>query len=98
MLGTGLIGMFYTQTLHAHRSHDRVKMVYSRSVEKAMQFASDHDIPKYTDDLAAAINHPETDVVVIGLPNHLHRQAVELAAAAGKAILCTKPLAKFFII
>jgi predicted dehydrogenase len=44
--------------------------------------------------MAAAINDPETDVVVVGLPNHLHRDAVLLAAQAGKAVLCTKPLAR----
>jgi hypothetical protein len=31
MLGAGLIGMFYTQTLHANRSRDKVHVLYSRS-------------------------------------------------------------------
>ena len=44
--------------------------------------------------MAEAINDPETDVVVIGLPNHLHEEAARLAAEAGKAVLCTKPLAR----
>ena len=44
--------------------------------------------------MAEAINDPETDVVVIGLPNHLHEEAVRLAVEAGKAVLCTKPLAR----
>ena len=35
MLGTGLIGTFYTQTLHGLRSRDRVVNVYSRSAERA---------------------------------------------------------------
>ena len=30
---------------------------------------------------------------MIGLPNHLHLEAVELCAKHGKAVLCTKPLA-----
>jgi hypothetical protein len=34
MLGTGLIGGFYTQTLHGQRSRDRVQVVYSRSRER----------------------------------------------------------------
>lgn len=93
MLGTGLIGMFYTMTLHSHRGQDRVHCVYSRTAERAQKFAADWDIPRHTTDMAAAINDPETDVVVIGLPNNLHKKAVELAAKAGKAILCTKPLA-----
>jgi len=94
MLGTGLIGMFYTMTLHGGRSRDRVQVAYSRSEERAKQFAKDWDIPVWTTDMAEAINHPETDVVVIGLPNHLHEEAVRLSAEAGKAILCTKPLGR----
>ena len=34
------------------------------------------------------------DVVHICAPNHLHEDAVSLAAAAGKAVLCTKPLGR----
>ena len=94
MLGTGLIGMFYTMTLHNQRGADRVHSVYSRREERANTFAEEWNIPHATTDLAEAINHPETDTVVIGLPNNLHLRAVELAAAAGKAILCTKPLGR----
>ena len=46
MLGTGLIGMFYTMTLHSGRGRDRVKVVYSRTLERAQEFAKDWDIPK----------------------------------------------------
>jgi len=42
----------------------------------------------------AAVTHPETDVVVVGIPNHLHVEAVEAAVAAGKAVLVTKPLGR----
>jgi predicted dehydrogenase len=94
MLGTGLIGMFYTMTLHGLRSRDKVTVAYSRSEERAKKFAADWNIPRYTTSMADAINDPETDVVVIGLPNHLHEEAVTLAAKAGKAILCTKPLGR----
>ena len=94
MLGTGLIGMFYTMTLHNQRGADRVQSVYSRREERATTFAEEWNVPHATTDLAEAINHPETDTVVIGLPNNLHLKAVELAAAAGKAILCTKPLGR----
>lgn len=94
MLGAGLIGMFYTMTLHGARSRDRVEVIYSRSQSRAEAFAKEWGIPKATNDLAAAINDPETDVVVIGLPNYQHVEAVDLAAKAGKAVLLTKPLAR----
>src|SRR5919197_4637543 len=94
MLGTGLIGLFYTNTLHAGRGRDRVHVVYSRSEERARSFAGDWDIPVWTTDLEEAVAHPETDVVIVGLPNHLHEETIALVARHGKAVLCTKPLAR----
>ncbi len=94
MLGTGLIGDFYTMPLHGQRGRDRVQVVYSRSDERGQAFKQRWDIPHSTTSMEEAINHPDTDVVVIGLPNFLHEEAITLAADAGKAILCTKPLAR----
>jgi predicted dehydrogenase len=92
MLGAGLIGMFYTQTLHGQRGGDRVHVLFSRSEKRARESAEAWGVAKWTTDLAEAIADPETDVVVVGLPNVLHREAVLMAAEAGKAVLCTKPL------
>ena len=36
---------------------------------------------------------PGLDAVYVATPNHLHRPLVEAAAAAGKAVLCEKPMA-----
>ncbi len=94
MLGTGLIGTFYTMCLHGQRSRDQVVGIYSRSRERADKFATDWNIPHPFTDLKEAIEDPDTGVVVIGLPNSQHEEAVHLAAAAGKAILCTKPLGR----
>lgn len=94
MLGTGLIGLFYTLTLHGQRNRDRVEVIYSRTQERADKFAQDLGVPHAVTDMKAAIEHPDTDTVVIGLPNHLHEEAVKLAAEAGKAVLLTKPLAR----
>lgn len=94
MLGTGLIGRFYTEALHGKRSRDRVHMVYSRDPQKAREFADAYDIPQSTDRLEDAISDPNVDAVVIGLPNHLHEECVVKAAQAGKAVLCTKPLGR----
>lgn len=93
MLGTGLIGRFYTQSLLGFRGKDEIKVVCGRRPEPTAQFAQEFNIPRWTTDIAEAVNDPEVDVVIIGLPNYLHKQAALLAAEAGKAILCTKPLA-----
>jgi predicted dehydrogenase len=94
MLGTGLIGDFYTMTLHGQRGRDRVRVVYSRSAERGAAFKQRWDIPESTTDMDAAINHPDTDVVIVALPNFLHEEAIAKVAAAGKAVLCTKPLGR----
>jgi predicted dehydrogenase len=94
MLGTGLIGDFYTMTIHGPRTRDSVGVVYSRSEERGRAFSDRWDIPTHTTSLEDAINHPETDVVVVGLPNFLHEEAIALTADAGKAVLVTKPLAR----
>ena len=94
MLGTGLIGDFYTMTLHGQRNRDSVHVVYSRSQERGAAFSKRWNIPKYTTDMSEAINDPEVSVVIVALPNHMHEEAISLAATAGKAVFCTKPLAR----
>ncbi len=94
MLGTGLIGDFYTMTLHGQRGRDSVRVVYSRSEERGTAFRDRWAIPESTTDLRAAIEHPDADVVIVALPNFLHEEAIGLAAAAGKPVLCTKPLGR----
>ncbi|CAN5436173.1 Gfo/Idh/MocA family oxidoreductase [soil metagenome] len=94
MLGTGLIADFYTMALHGQRNRDHVRVVYSRNEERGRAFAERHGIPEHTTDMHAAIDHPETDAVIVGLPNFLHEDAVNAVAAAGKAVLVTKPLGR----
>ena len=44
MLGTGLIGTFYTMSLHGLRSRDEVVLVYSRSEERGAKFAKENKL------------------------------------------------------
>ena len=94
ILGTGFISDFYTSTLHSQRALDRVHTVYSRSIKKGNIFKEKWGIENCTDDMNSAINNTEVDTIIIGLPNHLHKDAVLAAAEAGKSILCTKPLGR----
>ena len=94
MLGTGLIGDFYTMTLHGQRGRDRVAVAYSRSPERGAAFSERWGIPAHTTSIDEAIGHADVDTVVVALPNFLHEEVIAIAAEAGKAILCTKPLAR----
>lgn len=93
LLGTGLIGTFYTMSLHAHRRKDIIHTVCSVPEQAAREFAEKYSIPKYTSSIKEAVEDPETDLVIVALPNYLHREAILMACRAGKNVLCTKPLA-----
>jgi predicted dehydrogenase len=94
MLGTGLIGLFYTMSLRGKRSRDRVVVVQGRDPGKTRAFAEAHGIPRSTTSLEEAVSAGDVDLVVVGLPNNLHLEAVTAACRAGKGVLCTKPLAR----
>lgn len=94
MLGSGFIAGFYTNALQKYRSRDEVVIAYSRNEENLRRFCEQYNVPEYTTDMAKAVQSPEVDLVVIGLPNHLHREAIELCVQAGKGVLCTKPLGR----
>jgi predicted dehydrogenase len=81
-------------TIHGQRSRDRIHTVCALTNDEARAFAGKWEIPHWTSDMDKAVRHPETDLVIVGLPNNLHKKACLLAAEAGKAVLCTKPLAR----
>jgi predicted dehydrogenase len=93
LLGSGFIANFYAVSLLGQRRKDKIHVVCSVPEESARDFAAKWNIPKYTSSMKEAVDDPETEVVVIGLPNYLHKEAILLSCAAKKHVLCTKPLA-----
>lgn len=93
LLGTGFIGRFYTMSLMRLRGQVKIETVFAKTKEEAKSFAEEFDVPHWTDNMEEAVRDPNTDTVLIGLPNFLHKKAVLLAADAGKSVLSTKPLA-----
>lgn len=93
LLGTGLIGGFYAMSLINQRKKDVILNVCSGHENTAREFAKKFNIPRYTTDIREAIEDPEAEVIVIGLPNYLHKEAIFMACEAKKHVLCTKPLA-----
>ena len=66
--------------------------VVSRDRDRASSFAQKHGIPRVFDDYRSMLASDEIDAVYNPLPNTMHREWTELAAANGKHIFCEKPL------
>ena len=86
---------------HAHRfmapaiqkaANNRLVAVYSRDIQRAKQFAQEHNCPLAYDSLEALLGNKEINAVYIGSPNHIHKEQVLAASKAGKHILCDKPM------
>ena len=93
LLGSGFVATFYMNGLKEVPNQE-VIMNYSQKEEYAKSFAKDWKIPKWTTDMAKVVENPEVDLVIIALPNFVHKEAAILACKSGKNVVCTKPLAR----
>jgi predicted dehydrogenase len=69
-----------------------VTAVAARDPARARAFADRHDIPVVHGTYAELVDDPEIDAVYIPLPNALHAEWTLAAIAAGKHVLCEKPM------
>ena len=69
--------------------------VAARTPERAAAYAARHGIPRVFTDYHELLALPDVDAVDLCVPNHLHRPMTEAAAAAGKHVICTKPLTAY---
>ncbi len=94
ILGSGFISRFYADALIGQRRKDEITIVYSRTLSNAKKFADDYKVPNFTDSIKECVSHKDIDAVIIGLSNDMHLEAVLACTAAGKHVLCTKPLGR----
>lgn len=92
----GLVGSQFVSTIHAE-ALKRVPgaelfAVTSPTAGHAEQFARKHGVRHAFRDYQKMLEAAEIDLVVLGCPNDLHCAFTERAAAAGKHIVCEKPL------
>lgn len=93
ILGSGFIADSYADSLLDVRG-GVLAANFSRDPARADEFARRWGSPRAVTDIAELCAADDIDVVVIALPNEAHLDAVRIAAAAGKGIICTKPLAR----
>lgn len=76
------------------RSPDiEVLAVGSRNLEKAREMADELGIARAYGSYEELLADPDIEAIYNPLPNHLHVPLTLQAAAAGKAVLCEKPIA-----
>lgn len=95
-LRVGVIGTGFGATVQipAFRAHPRVEVVAVASSQpgRARRVADTFGVRHAFDDYAA-LAAADLDLVSITAPPHLHRPMTEAAVAAGRHVLCEKPMA-----
>jgi predicted dehydrogenase len=70
----------------------QIAAVAARDSDRAAAFAAKHQIQRSYGDYAALIADPDLDAVYVPLPNGRHAEWTLAAIAAGKHVLCEKPM------
>jgi len=70
-----------------------VVAVMSSSPERAAAYARTHGVAHATSSVEELVNRADIDAVYVSTTNELHRDQALAAVAAGKHVLCEKPLA-----
>lgn len=91
IIGTGVMGAFHAQCLHAEVSEAEVTAVADLDPARAGAAAAAVGATAFSDPLEL-IEHPEVDAVLIASPDFLHAEQTLACIAAGKPTLCEKPL------
>src|SRR5262252_7655923 len=92
ILGTARIGTRKVIPAMQRSAWIDVRAIASRSEAAARQAASELCIPRAYGSYEALLADPEIEAVYNPLPNHLHVSLTLQAAAAGKHVLCEKPI------
>ena len=71
-----------------------LKTVCARNGEKAAAFAAQWGYERFDTDWRKVVESPDIDAVDIASPNDTHHDIAIAAAAAGKIVLCEKPLGR----
>ena len=91
VIGTGFIGTVHVEALR--RIGVQVRGVLGSSPERGTERAGALGVPKAYASLDELLDHDRVDVVHVTSPNHLHVPQAAAILAAGRHVVCEKPLA-----
>lgn len=91
IVGLGSIAETHAQVI-ANLKDCYLEAVCSRTMDKAVEFASRHGNPKAFDEVEYMLEDPDVDIVVITTPCGAHLHPAKLALRAGKHVIVEKPI------
>nr|WP_321986290.1 Gfo/Idh/MocA family oxidoreductase [uncultured Lichenicoccus sp.] len=97
VVGLGVLALEEILPGFGQAAHVRLAAVVSGRSEKARAIAAQHGVPEKNvysyANFDSIRDNPDIDAVYIVLPNAMHAEFTLRAAAAGKHVLCEKPMA-----
>lgn len=91
VIGSGFIGTVHVEALR--RIGVQVRGVLGSSAERGAERAERLGVPHAYASLEELLDDDRVDVVHVTSPNHLHHPQVKAILAAGRHVVCEKPLA-----
>ena len=74
--------------------HSQLVAVMARNIDKAIDYAKRHTIPRYYNSVDELINDTEVNAIYIATPPDVHLEYAEKALRAGKPVYVEKPMAR----
>jgi len=93
VVGVGEMGKRHAENVRRLVPGARLVAVADAAAARAKSVAEELEVERWFSSLEAMLECREIEAVVIATPDKFHAAAVQLAAQAGKNILCEKPLA-----
>jgi scyllo-inositol 2-dehydrogenase (NAD+) len=93
VLGVGEMGKRHAENLRRLVPEARLVAVADVAASRARQVADELEIEHSYGSLEEMVQRKDIDAVVIATPDKFHAQGIRVAAAAGKNVLCEKPIA-----
>lgn len=92
ILSTGNIARQFIEGINGGATRSTVAAIGSRSMESAQAFAKTYGVPAAHGSYDDLLADPNVDAVYNALPNRYHKPWTLKALAAGKHVLCEKPM------
>ena len=92
VVGVGIMGADHVERLAGRTAHAELVAVADPDEQRAGELASRHDGVRSHGDALELIAADDVDAVVLASPGFVHEEQVLACLAAGKPVLCEKPM------